>query len=324
MDDVREVEAPLPWQAEAWRRFLSAVESGRLAHAILLGGAAGTGKRQLALAMMARLLCEAPGADAACGTCRGCRLRIAGSHPDQMLIEPEADGSGILKIESARALTEFSHRTSQYDGYRVALVMPAEAMNRNTANALLKTLEEPPTGMVIILVSHEPGRLSATIRSRCQHYRLGTPAPALAIDWLRAQGVAEAGQMLELAGGSPLAALVLAGETGTQRLDSLVTAIDDVVSGRRGVVEAAAEWQAVGALETTRLMQRLSVQLMRAQADPASGVVGLANAPALRARLDLKRISRISDRLLALRAAAGQSLSRELSMEALFLVWSEG
>ncbi len=324
MDEVPAPQAPLPWQVDAWRRFLSATEAGRIPHAILLGGVAGTGKRPLALAMMARLLCEAPDRGAACGTCRGCRLRIAGSHPDQILIEPERDGSGILKIESARTLTEFTHRTSQYNGYRVALVMPAEAMNRHTANALLKTLEEPPAGMVILLGSHEPGRLGATIRSRCQHYRLGTPAPALAIEWLRAQGVDKAGEMLELAGGSPLTALALAGRNGTERLDSLVAAIDAVVAGRRGVVEAAAEWQAVGALETTRLMQRLAIQLMRAQADPGAAMSGLAGAEALRARLDLNRTSRISERLLSLRGAAGQSLSRELSMEALFLVWSEG
>ena len=324
MAEVAAYEAPLPWQADVWRRFLSATEAGRIPHAILLGGVAGTGKRQLALAMMARLLCEAPDQDAACGSCRGCRLRMAGSHPDQILIEPESNGSGILRIESARTLTEFTHRTSQYNGYRVALVMPAEAMNRHTANALLKTLEEPPAGMVILLVSHEPGRLSATIRSRCQHERLGTPAPALATAWLRERGVDRAGEMLELAGGSPLTALELAGSHGTERLDSLLAAIDALVAGRRGVVETATEWQAVGALETTRLMQRLAVQLMRAQADPGAAMSGLAGAEALRARLDLKRMSRISERLLSLRDAAGQSLSRELSMEALFLVWSEG
>ncbi|MEX0448322.1 DNA polymerase III subunit delta' [Spiribacter sp. 221] len=324
MDEGPGLKAPLPWQADAWRRFLSATEAGRVPHAIMLGGVAGTGKRELALAMLARLLCEAPGSGGACGTCRGCRLRIAGSHPDQMLIEPESDGSGVLRIESARALTEFTHRTSQYNGYRVARVMPAEAMNRHTANALLKTLEEPPAGMVIILVSHEPGRLGATIRSRCQHYRLGTPAPALSIEWLQRRGVGKAGEVLELAGGSPLTALELAGENGTGQLDSLVAAIDAVASGRRGVVEAAAEWQAVGALQTARLMQRIATQLMRAQADPRAARNGLAKAPGLQARLDLKRISRIADRLLALRGAADQSLSRELSMEALFLVWSEG
>lgn len=318
------LEVPLPWQADAWRRFLGAFEAGRLAHAILLGGAAGTGKRPLALAMAARLLCEGRPDGPACDMCRSCRLRIAGNHPDQMLVEPEADSSGILRIASARALTEFSHRTSQYNGYRVAMIMPAEAMNRHTANALLKTLEEPPAGVVIILVSHEPGRLGATIRSRCQHYRLGTPPPAQAVAWLRAQGVDDAADKLGLAGGSPLTALALAGDEGMPRLDRLIASIEAVVGGQRGVVETAADWQAVGALETTRLMQRLAVQLMRAQADPASAMAGLTAAPTLRARLDLPRLSRIADRLLALRGAAGQSLSRELSLEALFLVWSDG
>lgn len=323
MTEPHRIEAPLPWQQAAWQRFLGAVEAARIPHAMLLGGPAGTGKRALALAMAARLLCERPDHGPACGECRGCRLRIAGSHPDQVHVEPEADGSGILKIESARALTEFSHRTSQYSGYRVALVAPAEAMNRHAANALLKTLEEPPAGMVILLVSHEPGRLGATIRSRCQHYRLGTPPPAQAAGWLQAQGVERPMEMLELAGGSPLAALELADGQGMERLNALAAAIEGVVAGQRGVVETAADWQTVGARETTRLMQRLAVQFMRAQIDPARVPAGLAGPRAWRSGPDLKRLSRVASRLAHLREAAGQSLSRELSLEALFLAWSE-
>ena len=324
LNEAEPLEAPLPWQLDAWRRFRNAVDAGRIPHAILLGGAAGTGKRQLALAMAARLLCEQPNEGVTCGTCRGCRLRVAGSHPDQFMVEPDAEGSGILKIESARTLTEFSHRTSQYGGHRVAILTPAEAMNRHTANALLKTLEEPPPGMVIILVSHAPGRLAATIRSRCQQYRLGTPPPGQAIEWLQLQGLDPAEPMLELAGGSPLAALKLAAEGGTERLDALASAIDGVLAGRRGLVETAGEWQSEGALQTTRLMQQLAVQIMRAQADPSRALVGLAGAEVLRSRLDRKRLMRIAARLTTLRAAAGQSLSRELSMEALFLIWSDG
>ena len=317
------IAAPLPWQAGAWRRFLGAHTAGRVPHALLLGGVAGTGKRALADAMAARLLCEADRGAPACGRCRGCRLRFAGSHPDAVFIEPEEAGSGILKIESARALTDFSQRTSQYAGYRVARLQPAEAMNRHTANALLKTLEEPPPGMVLILVSHEPGQLPATLRSRCQQYRLGIPPASQALDWLQGEGVADAAELLALAGGAPVAARELAEHDGRERVAALVAAVDAVVAGERGVVEAASEWHAVGALETTRLMQRLVWQLMRDRATGSKPRFGPAGAERLGERLDLERLGRLADRLAGLRGAATRSLARELSIEALFALWSE-
>ena len=313
---------PLPWQASAWSRFRASAEAGRVPHALLLGGPAGTGKAVLARAMAARLLCQQPIEGAACGVCRDCRLRLAGSHPDLHIIEPATGGSGILRIESARELTEFSHRTSQHNSRRIAVLSPAEAMNRHTANALLKTLEEPPDGMVLILVSHQPGRLSATIRSRCQHYRLGVPPQAEAVSWLQAQGVAAPRALLELAGGSPLAARNLAAEEGVERFDALAGDLAAVIGQRRSPVEVATEWRPVGALETTRLMQRLAIQLMRGAIDARRRLSGYPGLERLQGQLTVERLRRIQADLLPLRDAAEQPLSRELSIEALFLTWS--
>ncbi|AGY91892.1 hypothetical protein SPICUR_04565 [Spiribacter curvatus] len=313
---------PLPWQALAWARFQSSAEAGRIPHALLLGGPAGIGKTVLARAMVARLLCQQPAEGAACGVCRDCRLRLAGSHPDLQMIEPAAGGSGILKIESARELTEFSHRTSQHDSLRIAVLSPAEAMNRHTANALLKTLEEPPEGMILILVSHQPGRLSATIRSRCQHYRLGVPPQSEAVAWLRMQGVTAPEALLEFAGGSPLTARDLANDSGVGRFDALADDLAAIIGQRRSPVEVAMEWRPVGALETTRLMQRLAIQLMRGSIDARRRLSGYPGYERLQTQLTVERLSRIQTDLLALRDAAEQPLSRELSIEALFLIWS--
>lgn len=319
------VDAPLPWQQTAWDRFIRAVVSGRAPHAILLAGSVGIGKMRLAQAMAARLLCEQPTPTGACGDCRGCHLRQAGSHPDQLTVVPDAEGSGILKIDAVRALTEFAQRTSQFDGHRTAILAPAEALNRNAANALLKTLEEPPAGVVLILVSHRPARLPATIRSRCQLYRLGIPDRHSGLEWLQGQGIDDATVLLDLAGGAPLAAMALAESDGASRYRALTEQVAGVMTGKLSPVEAAADWQTVGAREVTRLMQRLALDIARqhalAEDSAGSGPDKIPAQATLAQQLPRRAVHRLSSRLGDLRQAAEQTLSRELSLEALFLLW---
>jgi len=312
----------MPWQGPAWQRFVASLAADRPPQALLLGGPAGTGKRALAQAMAARLLCRSPVDDRACGTCRDCRLRLAGSHPDYQIIEPAEAGSGILKVDATRELTAFTHQTSQHNRRRVVVLAPAEALNRHAANAFLKTLEEPPAGTVLILVSHQPGRLSATLRSRCQFERLGIPPREQAQDWLRAEGLEQAGgALLALAGGSPLAARALAADHGMARFECLAEDLNAVIERRRSAVAVAMDWRAVGALETTRLMQRLVVALLRGVIDPRQRLAGHPSLEALQSRVDRAELTRIHADLLPLREAAEQPLSRELSTEALFLTW---
>lgn len=316
---------PLPWQEAAWDRFTRGLDSGRSPHAILLAGSPGIGKMRLAEAMAARLLCEQPMPAGACGHCRGCHLRQAGSHPDQLTVVPDAEGSGILKIDAVRALTEFAQRTSQFDGHRTAVLAPAEALNRNAANALLKTLEEPPAGVVLILVSHRPARLPATIRSRCQLYRLGIPDRHRGLAWLEGQGIDDAAGLLALAGGAPLAAMALAESDGASRYRALTEQVAAVAMGKLSPVEAAADWQPVGAREVTGLMQRLTLDIARHHAlgdDPRESGTGRMPAhTALARQLPRRAVHTLAARLGDLRQAAEQTLSRELSLEALFLLW---
>lgn len=316
------IAAPLPWQAHAWQRFNQALSAQRSPHALLLAGPTGLGKRALAHAMAARVLCDQPNNNVACGHCRGCQLRLAGSHPDFTVIEPEANGSGILKIEAVRNLTTFSQRTSQYNGLRVAVLAPAEAMNRHTANALLKTLEEPPAAVMLILVSHRPGLLAATIRSRCQIVTLHPPQYAQALEWLTAQAVEQPELALMLAGGAPLAAQAIAEAGGTQQFAALLDGVAAIAQGRASAVAVASEWQAIGARATTELMQRLVGLLARYQAcSTATPGLPASIEPLARATAP-KRLQTIAEKLYQLRAASSQSLSRELGVEALFLLWS--
>jgi len=215
-----------PWLETTWQR-LRALEA-RLPHALLFVGPPGTGKRDLADALAARLLCASPEPDGvACGQCVGCRLRLSGNHPDLYVLVPaaqaaasEGDGDGSdeaasdkpgkakssqILIEQVRDIQSALMVTGHQSGRRVVVIEPAHAMNTFTANALLKLLEEPPEGCIFILVSSAPRRLLPTIRSRCQAWTVARPAREALTGWL--QGRDREGQaLLAACGGMPLAA----------------------------------------------------------------------------------------------------------------------
>ena len=230
------------FQQKAWDRLVRQLE--RLPHALLLHGPQGVGKLQLAERFAQLLLCEARDRRTTpCGRCDGCRWFLAGNHPDLRFIEPEAiarqtaieDSEGTerkknkpsteIRIEQIRGLADFLNIGSHRGGRRVAIVHPAEAMNAHAANALLKSLEEPPAGAIFLLVSHRPSRLLATIRSRCIPSPVPLPVASAARAWLEAQDVQEGTRRLAFAGGAPLRALEDASGWRGARADELLRAI---------------------------------------------------------------------------------------------------
>jgi DNA polymerase III subunit delta' len=204
----------LPWQRDAARAALA--QKASWPHALLVHGPRGIGKHALALGFAQALLCEAPGSDGlACGKCPGCRYAAAGQHPDLMRVEllaidPE-DGTltsvETIAIDRVRALTGFVQLTSHRQRAKVAVIAPADRMNAAAANALLKTLEEPPAGTYLILVADQPERLPPTILSRCRRFAAPLPTPGEARAWLAAQGVDAPELALAQAAGAPLSAL---------------------------------------------------------------------------------------------------------------------
>jgi DNA polymerase III subunit delta' len=185
----------------------------RLPHALLFHGPRGVGKLALAEKASQLLLCEGT-PRRPCGACDACRWFQAGNHPDFRRVEPEIlwaekpeKASLVLKVEQVRELAGFLYTGSHRGRLRVALVHPAEDMNENAANALLKGLEEPPAGAVFILVSHRPAGLLPTIRSRCVAVPVPLPPREAAFGWLAGQGVKDAQRWLAYAGGAPLRAL---------------------------------------------------------------------------------------------------------------------
>jgi DNA polymerase III subunit delta' len=219
-DDAVAIAPPfpalLPWQHAAAGSALRA--RATWPHGLLIAGPRGIGKRTLALNFAKALLCESPRDDGlACDACPSCGYVNAGQHPDLRLVEPfEREDDGEIKVLDAipighvRSLTEWTQVTSHRGRAKVAVIAPAEAMNVAAANALLKTLEEPPPDTYLLLVAHQPGRVPATLRSRCRRFAAPLPEPELARRWLAAQGVEKAEFVLAQAGGAPIAALALA------------------------------------------------------------------------------------------------------------------
>jgi len=176
---------------------------GRLAHALLIHEARGAGGDALALWVAQLVLC-ADARRAPCGVCMACRRAAGSQHPDLAVLQPIED-SRQIRIEQVRELIADLALTSHQGGYKVALVSPADALNRNAANALLKTLEEPTPRTLLILVTTEPSRLPATVLSRCQKIAIRAPARDQAVAWLQAlRGPGEWGAVLDTLGNAPL------------------------------------------------------------------------------------------------------------------------
>lgn len=256
-DDI--VRAPWPlfpyaWHHAAWQRLTGLAQEDRLPHALLVGGPAGIGKRRLAQAFSAYLLCHAPTASGACGRCKSCSLLTAGSHPDLLELAPEVDAktgkvAKGIRVDQVREVVEFAAKSAQLGGYRVVTVEPAHLMNVQSANALLKTLEEPGRQTLILLLSSQPLSLPATIRSRCQQLALAIPGHAEALEWLSPLvGDANAASLLlALADGAPLAALALRDSLWFPERERLLKDLAGLREGRLGALAVAQRWQSLGA-----------------------------------------------------------------------------
>ena len=280
-----------------------------LPQAILIHGPRGLGKLQLARSFVQRILCEAtaPGAQA-CGRCDGCRWFLAGQHPDYRKIEPEAlarlietDESGDgppaaqkkekkasteIKVEQVRELADFLNIGSHRARRRVALFHPAETMNANAANALLKSLEEPAPGACFVLVSHQPRRLLPTIRSRCVAFPVRAPDAATGIQWLEREGVGSPAHWLALAGGAPLAAKDLA-----------TSEIGNRIAGWRKLLDEAPEDLAGRLAIGDRELLEAFVELLQKWAfDQAATSLGIAGKFGLGAGQELQTRSAVDSR----------------------------
>jgi DNA polymerase-3 subunit delta' len=239
---MQTTQAILPWQHASWTQLQAMGQ--KMPHAILFHGAKGVGKVAFVHAFAQSLLCEARTEDGhACGACISCGWFVQYNHPDYRRVRPEIleDGdvgdeggdeeaksttkkapSKDIKIEQIRSLSGFMNVSTHRSGKRVVVLYPAESLTTEAANALLKTLEEPPPDTVFLLVTHRVDDLLPTILSRCRLFALPLPNHQDALAWLQAEGVADADVWLAEQGGAPLAALEAAQGDGREATDTLL------------------------------------------------------------------------------------------------------
>jgi len=240
-----------PWQQSQWQQIEQLIGSDRLPHALFLHGNQGLGKTDFAVSLANALLCKQPKADhQACGSCQACQLLAANTHPDLHYLKPvPAENTKSkkpalnIRIDDIRALCNRLNQTSQYGGYRVAILEQADQLTLSAANSLLKTLEEPGRDVLIILTSARSHRLPVTIRSRCQLLRFTVPGETQSLQWLKdnlnGSSIAEnqLQQALNYAFGSPLAALRHLHEAEQQQI--LAEAMIAGISGKSSLQYAA-------------------------------------------------------------------------------------
>ena len=315
-----------PWLEAAWALLQQYRLTDRLPHALLLQGPAGLGKTALAQALAARLLCRGD-AVYACGQCPGCRLFMAGTHPDFLLIGPEESGK-VVKVDRVRKLIADLELKPHYGGHRISVIEQADWMNLSAANALLKTLEEPAPGNLIVLVSEQPSRLPPTILSRCHKLSIQPPTHREAADWLRTQRpdcVAEV--LLSAADGSPLRALALADTDVVSRRQERFREFSGVLLQREDPLMVAERWLAGSAEECfdrmlSWLADLMPLTLMREHAARRNPDLS-AELQRLAGRLNAQVLSGFWDQLLKSRQALTGQVNRQLLLEETLIRWAQ-
>ncbi len=328
MSDAVIPSSLLPWQQSQFQRLQILASNNRLAHAWLFAGKPGIGKLAFAQHFARYLLCRKAGSHGPCGSCQDCHLFSAGTHPDWLLLQPELRQ---LKIELIRDAISFAQNTSQRGGAKVIIITPAESMNNNAANALLKILEEPPAQTFVLLVSEQPGLLLPTLRSRCQRLDFPAPPAAQALAWLQTQ--AEAGKNpafhLQLAQGAPLHAYKLMQAGAEQGFGVLMNNLEAVANGASTPVQAAKNCDELG-FATTIDYQLLGMSLLLAVLQGGAALVVPPLEPLL-SRCNqvagtgmIRRLHDYYQSLVKARktAMATNNANPQLMLEALFAEWS--
>jgi DNA polymerase-3 subunit delta' len=317
-----------PWQEALWQQMAGRPQH---AHAYLLHGPAGIGKRALAERLMASLLCQRPEGLDACGQCKSCMLLAAGSHPDNYVLEPE-EADKAIKVDQVRELVSFVVQTAQMGGRKVVLIEPVESMNINAANALLKSLEEPSGNTVLLLVSHQPSRLLPTVRSRCVQQACPLPSEAMSLAWLTRAlpdcTQEERNELLVLAAGSPLAAVSLQAQGVREQRAQVVDGVKKLLKQQQSPTQLAEGWKDIPLLLLFDWFCDWSHLILRYQLTEDENGLGLADMRKVLQYMAQKsnqgKVLGIQDWILAQRqkVMSKANLNRVLLLEALLVQWA--
>src|SRR5262249_21871242 len=293
--------------------------AGRMPHALLIHESPGTGGEWLANWAAALVLCQRDKA-APCGECASCRRVAALTHPDVLWLRPQED-SRQIRIEQVRELTAELALTSHSGGYKVGILTPADALNRFAANALLKTLEEPPARTLLILVATAPSRLPPTVLSRCQRLRVRAPTRAEALAWLeRASGSAPWGPALDTIGEAPFALLGLDPDEIAAVGSDARRALDGLAGGGTDPAATAERWARAEWPLRLRCFENWLTERIQDNARERAFMTEMRGAPYSAGGgpiLNMVELFGLLDEVRELRAALDGPLNRGLALEAL-------
>lgn len=341
-----------PWTETAFDDFFSSKD--RQAHAYLIAGQSGLGKTVFAEQLVKAMLCQGQGNDA-CGLCQSCKLLKSGSHPDLHVLQSEKrtleindlfanfapryledeskrkrrkKPSAIIAIDQVRGIIPDINTRPHLSACRIIIINTAEDLNINAANSLLKSLEEPPSDCFFLLISHEPGRLMPTLRSRCNRIDFRTPDKVLALEWLNNQlpGRSDTADLLDRATGIPLRALALAdGDLCTD--EARIFQIMLLLSNRQmDPVAAAAELiKKAELIDILNPVQVMLSRIIRVKADGRYDAVvqqeGNEALIDLGKRLHFKQLYTFLDDISVSKQLAGGPLDDTLALENGLISW---
>jgi DNA polymerase-3 subunit delta' len=244
-------------------------------------------------------------------------------------VAPEEEGKAI-KVDQIRHLVDFMNMTSQYGRYKIAIISPAEQMNINASNSLLKTLEEPTASSLLMLETAWPGMLPATVRSRCQRVQLHVPAMPMALDWLANEaGIrGEAQRLLALANGAPLLARELAASGLLEKRQQRLGQLQQLLDKRQDAVAVAGDWQQDDVSQLLDWLSGWVMELIRLKSTENQQLLHhpeeARDLQILSERLDLAVLFRYYDELTRARQLARTQVNKQLLLEGLLIQWSAG
>lgn len=319
-----------PWQENEWRQLIAMKQSKRLPHAFMFVGINGVGKTAFANQLAQYLLCEQQQrSDQSCGECHACRMVKGRAHPNVLWVAPEKEGAAI-KVDQIREVNEFASQTAMQGDHKFVLISAANQMNTSAANALLKTLEEPSEGTIIVLICDQLGRLPATIASRCHCLAFNVPNEVTAENWLANH--VDASQisphlLLRLANGAPLAALKLIEDDVLAIRKQLFDGLFALKNGSGDPLQMATEMHQKEPLMLVNFMLSLIQDILKTQLTNSTDIVNEDYEQQMTAlsQMSTRESVALLDELERLRASwlAGVHLNKQLMLESLFIKWAQ-
>lgn len=312
-----------PWQSQQCSHMRRQISQGRLPHALLVTGMRGLGKLAFVEGLIQTILCEYPTEESgACNACRSCVLLKAGTHPDLKRIQPETSDKKI-RIDAVRELINFLALSPSLGRRRIVLVEVADALNVFSANSLLKTLEEPPSSALLVLVSERPSSLPATIRSRCQSLHFAVPPMSEAISWLstKLEDVSRAELALVRAGGAPLAALEYASDQAHSQRRTLINCLKQLTEDKLDpgtLVDTYPDLMDRDLLDILAAWIRDLIRIGKGS-EPRENPDLKMELRTFSGRLDLPKLFECLDQLQILQGLLGKGLNTPLQFEALLI-----